>query len=106
MRSMNASVCFAALLLTAAVMPALAAPQGDSDDQRRVVFSDLDLSQSADTQELYRRISRAAGDICDMYRVPLVLMSEARKCRDAAIGRAVGRVNEEPLTSYHQKMSS
>lgn len=104
MRPITATLCVALLTLLAAAVPAYAAKPGANHEQRLVEYSDLDLSRIEDAQELYRRVTRAAGEICDINRVPLVLMGEARACRDDAIARALARFLQDRL--YDLEVSS
>jgi len=88
-----ATVLIGALTLTA-ISPAGVAADSPHYVRRQVVsFADLDLTQRAGAQELYRRIERAARVVCEAN----VLGGYDRSCADAAIDRALADVRGRQL---------
>ena len=72
--------------------------------QRTVKFADLDITHGTGAAVMYLRITRAAHEVCDP--TSWTWVNDARQCREQAIERAVGDVNEPALTSYHQMMKA
>lgn len=75
-------------------------PQTTSGDIPRlaVSYSDLDLSSEKDVMTLYKRISRAAEEVCpEPSRHSMRITEISRKCVAAAISRAVHEVNSPQL---------
>jgi UrcA family protein len=71
-----------------------------NDVRRQVVrFAELDLTRPAGAEELYRRIQRAAREVCqiDGWRG-----YASMECINSAIARAVAAVNTPLLTAHHQ----
>jgi UrcA family protein len=89
-----------ATALISLVGAAHAQPQMEVE-QRVVHFGDLDLSEQDDAKALYRRIARAARDVCGGAPDWTISMSvRSRTCRAAATGRAVADVDAPLLTQY------
>jgi UrcA family protein len=70
--------------------------------QRTVRYADLDLSQSAGVEQLYRRIKVAARQVC----VPensrdLQSVAAADHCREQAIAHSIATVDTPALTNYY-----
>jgi UrcA family protein len=60
----------------------------------------LDLGNLVDAQALYRRLRRAAYDVCNhSKRVDLLPSDDARGCFEKALGNAVRQVHA-PLVTY------
>jgi UrcA family protein len=81
----------------------LAAPAPDDRVRQEIVrFGDLDLTQPADAQELYRRIRHAAHHVCEAssFGGAAIAMSD-RACIDQATARAVADINSPLLTERH-----
>ena len=66
----------------------------------RVPVHDLDLATDAGVRTMLRRLHLAAGEICALPRSPLLPSNPARawRCRVAAVGAAVERLNAPRLT--------
>jgi UrcA family protein len=96
------------LLLAAAAAAGLSglAHAGDTDNdvpKQVVKFADLNVNSPAGAAALYRRIQRAAQQVC---RDPLDIRElsmavRAKSCNAEAIERAVKAVNAQMLTSLH-----
>jgi len=70
---------------------------------RTVRFADLDLTRPADVAQLYQRIRVAAREVCQpLSERDLTLLAASRSCVLGAIDRAVGEVNSQTLSRYHQ----
>ena len=70
---------------------------------RTVRFTDLDLTRPADVAQLYQRIRVAAREVCQpLSERDLTLLAASRYCVLGAIDRAVGEVNSQTLSRYHQ----
>jgi UrcA family protein len=65
-----------------------------------VGFGDLDLSKPPEVEELYKRVKRAARNVCRPYSSLHARYMRAR-CMDAAIARAVRDVGNVALTARH-----
>jgi len=84
----------------------LAAEAGARAPQEIVKFGDLDLTRPAGAQELYRRITRAARDVCDA-AIPgrLAVAIAHRRCTEQAVARAVATVDNPLLTERYEQKS-
>jgi UrcA family protein len=95
-----AALALGSCLLAGTMSLAHANPAPSSEPTVAVAYGDLDLSSEAGSTELYRRIAVAARKVCpadDMRQ--LAVFAAARSCRDAAIARAVNRVNSPQLAA-------
>ena len=94
-----------ALALYAASPNGLAAEVPADVPQQIVKFGDLDVTRPAGAQELYRRITHAARDVCETVSAGGSATAIAnRLCTDRAIARAVAAVDSPLLTDrYEQK---
>lgn len=96
-------------LITAAILGALAAgfagvsTAGDGSEMRSetVNYSDLNLSSPQGAAALYRRITRAAHNVCDWGEDSLDLRANASDCVDKAIADAVTRVGHPQLIAVY-----
>ena len=93
-----ATMIVGALTLYAISPSGLAAPAPEELRREVVRFADLDLTQPAGARQLYRRIERAAHEVCAGYGPH----DYDRRCAQAAIGRAVAEVGA-PLLTVHQQ---
>jgi UrcA family protein len=67
-----------------------------------VNYSDLDLTQSADTARLYARLKYASEKVCNSYDSRELRMQRLRTaCYDEALSAAVAQVNDARLSSLH-----
>ena len=96
-----ATTLVGALTLYAISPSGLAATASDELRREVVRFADLDLTRPAGAQQLYRRIERAAHEVCAAYGS----RGYDRSCADAAIGRAVAEVGAPLLTAHQQTLA-
>jgi len=96
-----ATMIVGALTLYAISPSGLAAPASEELRREIVRFADLDLTQPAGARQLYRRIERAAHEVCAGYG----LYDYDRRCAQAAIGRAVAEVGAPLLTAHQQTLA-
>jgi UrcA family protein len=92
--------CTALLLVAASCFPALAE---DALPSTTVRFGDLNLKSQEGVAALYRRIERAAVEVCDMPQGTLQLRieSELKSCRADATDRAIVQANLPKLSALH-----
>jgi UrcA family protein len=84
------------------ISPSGLASTASEELHREVVrFADLDLTRPAGAQQLYRRIERAAHEVCAAYGPG----GYDRSCADAAIARAVAEVGAPLLTAHQQALA-
>jgi UrcA family protein len=80
----------------------LAAPP--ADPSKAVSYADLNTKSTAGVETLYKRIAKAAYEVCRMpygtrqFRLEL----EMRECKADAINRAVQQADLPKLTALHQ----
>ena len=96
-----ATTLVSALTLYAISPSGLAAPAPAEVHSEIVRFADLDLTRPAGAQQLYRRIERAAHEVCAAYGP----RGYDRSCADAAITRAVAEVGAPLLTAHQQTLA-
>ncbi len=93
----------AALLLGIASTAAPANPGAVDVRSVTVHFGELDLSRSEGAQVLYRRIQRAAYDVCDGYVGPFPEMHiKTGPCYTTAVANAVAQVNSPQLSAIYR----
>ena len=64
----------------------------------RVMYADLDLSQPADVQQLYRRLQRGSATLCSsLDQADLAAWGRWERCYSQALQRAVLRINAPQL---------
>jgi len=92
-----------ALAIAAASLIADAASARDDGQVSIVVkYRDLDLSQSTDVERLYSRLKSASQKVCYVYDIRDLRMQRIQDaCTEAALSRAVERVDEPKLTALH-----
>ncbi len=93
-----------ALAIAAASLFADVASAARDDGQVSTVvkYGDLDLSRSADTQQLYARLKDASEQVCGSeYTRDLRMQRLHKACYTGALNRAVERVSEPKLTALH-----
>ena len=78
----------------------------DGVRQETVRFGDLDLTRPAGAQELYRRITHAARDVCETFSPggSAVGISN-RVCIDRAIAQAVADIDSPLLTERYERQT-
>ena len=96
-----ATTSIGALTLCAISPSGLAATAPEELHREVVRFADLDLTRPAGAQQLYRRIERAAHEVCAAYGP----RGYDRSCADAAIARAVAEVGAPLLTAHQQTLA-
>jgi UrcA family protein len=69
-----------------------------------VSYRDLDLSSAADTRVLYRRLQRAAGDVCGVTVADAELARHlaAQRCYAAALEHAVMQIDSPQLLATYR----
>jgi UrcA family protein len=100
------SGCLAATISCGVFANALAADTQVTTKSVVVRFGDLNLSNPAGAEALYRRIRRAAKVVCGASGSPTPLAGPARasvQCRQRALDEAVRSVNNRILTAMHQQ---
>jgi UrcA family protein len=94
--------CLALFAASAVTTTALAASPADSSPTVRVRYDDLNLSSEQGNQVLYRRIVKAAEEVCPgTHARDLDTRAAAERCQAAAIAKAVGEVNSPQLAMLH-----
>jgi UrcA family protein len=89
----------AACLLAGSLGVAQAAPVQDLP-QVVVSYGDLDLSSSDGVRELYKRISKAASEVCPYpYAREVGKLAVNHACRNSAISHAVRQINSPQLVA-------
>jgi UrcA family protein len=88
-----ASTCAALLVTTLSV----AAPASGDVLSVTVRYDDLNLASPAGMNTLYKRIARAARDVCPEDSLDLAIAAESHHCRADAITRAINEVNNQQL---------
>jgi UrcA family protein len=97
-RSLMLAGAIAALGATAT---SFAAPATDVPSVA-VRYDDLNLATEAGVKVLYRRISRAARDVCpDTYSRDLTMLAAGGRCQAEAVALAVHKLNNPQLASLH-----
>jgi UrcA family protein len=84
-------------------------PARASDDVEvtsiRIQYADLDLSTAHGVRELYSRLSGAAMTACgdDVTLEDISQLQETENCRQAAIEKAVARIDRPMLTALYDR---
>jgi UrcA family protein len=77
--------------------------QAASSPSVKVTYADLDLSQAAGVQQLYRRLQRASATLCSsLDQAGLVSYSRYERCYNQALQRAVLRINAPQLLALYR----
>ena len=102
---MNSSVnlrCAAAVIAALVSGSVLAGPP--ADPSKTVNYSDLNLKSSAGVEVLYKRIKKAAYEVCQLPTGThqIRIESEFKACKIDAVDRAIQQVNLPTLTALHQ----
>lgn len=92
--------CVALLLAACSCMPALA---DEPLPSKAVSYADLNLKSQAGIATLYKRIERAAIEVCDIPQGTMLLKFEAeiRSCRADATDRAIMSAKLPTLNALH-----
>jgi UrcA family protein len=94
--------CLVVFAASAVTTTSFAASPSDEAPSVRVRYDDLNLSTAQGTNALYRRIVRAARDVCpDPYSRDLDVRAASDRCQAAAIAKAVRDVNSPQLAAVH-----
>jgi UrcA family protein len=110
-RAPSSRAKFALLMLgsVAAVLGlgAASAATPNSDVPSIVVkFSELSLSTDAGVNELYRRLTVAAKQVCPITEIrDLQSVRLAEQCRDQAVARAIQKIDNSRLAALHASHS-
>jgi UrcA family protein len=96
-----------ALILGLASTALWASPPADDTRSVIVSYAELDVSRPVGAQVLYRRIQRAAYDVCDGYVGPFPERHiKTSPCYKNAVANAVAQVNSSQLSAiYRANMS-
>ena len=75
-----------------------------ADPSKTVSYADLNLKSTAGVEALYKRIRKAAYEVCQMPTGThqIRIESELKACKADAIDRAVLQTNLPKLTALHQ----
>ena len=99
---MNSSVTFrcAATVIAALVTGSVLA----ADPSKTVSYADLNVNNSAGVEALYKRIKKAAYEVC---QIPtgthqIKIESEFKACKADSVDRAIKQANLPTLTALHQ----
>ena len=94
----------AAALLAMVLIPELSQAADDPDDAKSIAvqYQPADLAKPAGVAELYRRIRRAAGEVCNpLESASLDGQQEWKDCYSHAVANAVHKVHNDALSAYH-----
>ena len=98
--TMGRVAVLAACLLAGSLGVAQAATPVTDVPQIAVSYSDLDLTSSEGTRELYKRIASAAREVCPYPNArALAEVAVNHSCREMAIAKAVRQVNSPALVA-------
>lgn len=87
-----------ALLISASMVAAVNASPSDGIPTIAVKYDPQSITTESGARELYRRIVNAARQVCPDDDVrDLQRTAVARRCRDAAVARAVSEIHEPHL---------
>ena len=93
-----------ALLLCGSILSAAKAAPPSDVPTAVVKFGDLDTTHPAGKDELYRRLRRAAQDVCSplqgAFGSRALVTPQYEACIDQALSAAVARVNRPDFTDY------
>ena len=95
-------VVAAAFTLLGVTTMSVAAPASDASSGVKVRYGDLNLATAKGVDDLYRRIARAAREVCpDPYSRDLDVVAASQRCQAESIARAVAEVNNPQLALVH-----
>jgi UrcA family protein len=98
-RSLAVAGAFAALAVTTT---SFATPFSDEAPSVTVRYDDLNLDTSTGVDALYRRISKAARQVCpDAHSRDLEVVAASERCQANAVAQAVREVNNPHLALVH-----
>ena len=94
--------CAAAVLVALVSGCAMAGPP--ADPAKTVSYADLNLKSTAGVDALYKRIKKAAYEVCQMPTGTrqIRIEQEFKACKADAVDRAVQQTNLPMLTALHQ----
>ena len=101
---MNSLVTFrCAAVAIAALVSGSALAVAPADPMKTVSYADLNLKSTAGVASLYRRIQRAAREVCLMPRgtKQFVIESGIKACKADSIDRAILQANLPALSALH-----
>ena len=102
---MNSSVTFrCAAVVIAALVSGSVLANPPADPSKTVSYADLNLKSSAGVEALYKRIKKAAYEVC---QIPtgthqIRIESELKACKADSVDRAIQQTNLPTLTALHQ----
>jgi len=90
------------LLLVASVAPAASLPEPAFGSRSTSVWvADLNLKSDADVGRLYRRLQKAASEVCANSTAPIPTVDD--DCRVKALGDAVASIHSPALSELHAR---
>ena len=99
-----------ALMAAVAIVPAAARAGSLSAgaDGIAVKYSQEELNNSADAENLYRKLKQASRKACglDGGFLNLQARTRAQKCYDETLAEVVHKIDRPPLTSLHESKTS
>jgi UrcA family protein len=102
LNTFRSTVACLAVFAASAVTAAVAAPANDAGPTVRVRYDDLNLSSDQGTHTLYRRIVKAAQQVCpDTNSRDLDVRAAGERCQAVAIAQAVSDVKSPQLAMLH-----
>lgn len=91
-----------ALGATMLALVSLNASAGADSSRQTVEFRDLDLTKSADTERLYRRLRTASQQVCGIWDRGAASRHNPRtECAATALNNAVTTIGHPSLTALH-----
>lgn len=104
MKTMKTLLASAALVFAAqGAMAKDSVNIGHTQLSETVSYADLDMNKAEGAQRLYKRINRAAKNVCAPLRErDLKSNVQHRSCVSEAVANAVGEVNQPLLTQHHK----
>lgn len=104
MKNLKAILASAALVFAAqAAHSAEAVSVGYTQLSETVRYADLDVNKPAGADALYKRLNRAAKNVCAPLKVKdLARGAQHRSCVNEALANAVAYVNQPLLTEHHR----
>lgn len=108
MKTMKTLFVSAALLMAAhGASAADSITVGYTQLSEKVTYTDLDVNKAEGAQALYKRLNRAAKNVCAPLRGRELSRATAhRACIGEALANAVGEVNQPLLTQHHNARGS
>jgi UrcA family protein len=106
-RSITSVIAASLVMLSwAACSPQARAADDTVIGVKKVSYGDLNLETEAGARVLYRRLRRAAGEVCtSLESIDAVLRAGWSACYHNAINSAVASVNKPRVTALHNQLN-